>query len=125
MARKALGVALSSKIRDGQFVVVDALNIEEPKTRLASKIMRTISGLFFPTLQSGSRPSGVGTGKAKKMLLVVPTMENTALTKSVRNLPNVEIMEARNLNSLDILTFPNVVALKDAVQAIEKTFSKK
>lgn len=110
MARKALNVALSSKVRDGQFVVIDALNIAEPKTKLAAGIMRTISGLFSL--------------KAKKVLMVVPSLKETNIVRSMQNLPNVEMIEARNLNSLQVLSHPNIIALKDAVLVIQETAKK-
>jgi large subunit ribosomal protein L4 len=107
MARKALNVALSSKVRDGQFIVLDAFTIDEPKTRIASKIMRSISGLFSEV-------------KARRILLVVPSMQESNLERSMRNLPNVEMIEARNLNSLQVLNTPGLVVLKDAVTVLEK-----
>jgi len=112
MSRKALAVALSSKVRDGQFIVVDALSIEEPKTKLAAKVMRTISGLFSPT------------EKESRMLLVIPTTKDNTLVRSVRNLPKVEVIEARNLNSFEVLAHPYMVVLKESVEAIEKGFNK-
>jgi len=114
MARKALGVALSSKVRDGQFVVIDIITMEAPKTRIAAKIMRNISGLFLKKSTKKAHP---------RMLVVVPSTKEDGLSRSVSNLPNVAIIEARNLNSLNVLSYPNVVALKDAVGVIEKAFT--
>lgn len=114
MARKALGIALSSKVRDGELVIVDGFAFDAPKTKVAAQAMRSISGLF----------SGVSKN-AKRMLLVISSVKDAALTKSVRNLSGLEIIEARNLNSYDVLSYPKLVALKDAVEAIEKTFAKK
>jgi large subunit ribosomal protein L4 len=118
MAKKALGVALSAKIRDGALIILDNINLTTPKTKEASVIFRNILPAF---------PSFVSTIKRKpSVLLVIPSNEGSdMIIRSISNLPNVEVIEARNLNSLDVLSRKHMLFLKDSVEVIEKQFAKK
>lgn len=108
MLQKALRVALSSKARDGQLFIIDALNFEAPKTKEMSAIMNR----FIPVM-----------GHLSNILLVLPG-ESTALYKSARNLPYMTTVEARNLNPLALLTANRIILSKDSLALIEKQWSK-
>lgn len=115
-ARKALGIALSSKTHDGQLAVVDEISLSTPKTKEMALIIKGLSKLFSKE------------GKIKEMpniLLIVPSgKERTALIRSSNNLSNIKIMEARNMNALSALTHQNVILFKDAIPVIEQTVIK-
>src|SRR5258708_929948 len=45
-AQKALTVALSAKVRDGQVVFVDAINLAEHKTKAMSAVFQKVAAVF-------------------------------------------------------------------------------
>lgn len=108
MIQRALKVALSSKVRDGQLFVVDSIIIEQPKTKEMSALMKR----FTPVL-----------GKLKNVLLVTPANAEN-LYKSARNLPYLNTIESRNLNPLSLLSSNQVVLSKESLELIEKQWSK-
>lgn len=108
MARKALFMVLSSKVKDKQLFVLDNIILENPKTKEMAIIMKNISTLM---------------NKNPKVLLVLPTMEDK-IKRSTNNLKNISAVEARNLNPLEILSYKYLVLVKDSVDALNKTFNK-
>ncbi|MDO8561893.1 MAG: 50S ribosomal protein L4 [bacterium] len=94
MRAKALFVALSRKLRDGELLFVDSFGLETPKTAVAKKalvMMSKISG--FEALAS----------KRKNAALIAFADMSPASQKSFRNLGNVECASARNLNPVSVL----------------------
>lgn len=110
MARKALFVALSSKIKDGEFVALEDIKMDNWKTKEMAKIVNKVSELF--SVKHGS------------LLLVTDKKLRDTVERSARNLPKIDVMEAKNLNALDIMARKNLLIMKDAVEAISKTFMK-
>ncbi len=105
MMQKALRVALSSKARDGQLVIVDSLKMEVPKTKEMAVVMKRFTSLMG--------------GKLNNILLVTPT-DSGAVYKSARNLPYLDTIEARNLNPLSLLSANRILVSKDSLAIIEK-----
>ena len=103
MKRKALFMALSGKIKDNEFFVVDFFNVNDHKTKTMKEIVNC-----FPLLN-------------KKTLIVLPET-NQKVILGTRNLPEVQTMPAKNLTALDVLSFKNLIVLEDSVSLIEKTF---
>lgn len=112
MARKAVITVLSSKVRSGHFAVVDEITLKAAKTKEMAVIAKSLNSVFNKDAK-----------KQSNMLLVVPTAHQN-LFRAAGNLPNVEMIEARNLNALTLLEAKNIVALKDSVEVIQKTFAK-
>lgn len=110
MARKALLVALSSKVRDGQAVFLDDLKIEQPKTKEAAFILNNISKLFTDD-------------KVKNTLFITPSL-NKDFKIASNNLKKVSVAEAKNLNSLKVFSYERLVILKSAVDVLKNTFIK-
>lgn len=108
MARKALFMVLSSKAKDNQLLVLDAIHLENPKTKEVSVVFKNLSALME---------------KKPNALLVVPSMEEK-IKRSSKNLPNFSAIEARNLNPLEILSHKYLVLVKDSVDALNQTFNK-
>lgn len=105
MMQKALRVALSSKARDGQLVIVDSLKMEVPKTKEMAVVMKRFTSLMG--------------GRLNNILLVTPT-DSGAVYKSARNLPYLDTIEARNLNPLSLLSANRILLSKDSLAIIEK-----
>lgn len=108
MARKALFIALSSKARDRELVVVEGLKLQNWKTKEMAKIMSRVSELF--------------SAKHGSLLLVTDKKLGDTVERVTRNLPKVDVMEAKNLNALDVLGRKNMILLKDSIGVIEKNF---
>jgi len=109
MIKLALWSALSDRAADGKVVVVDAWGFEAPKTKDAKKVLSAL---------------GVD-GKA----LIVVDIDDTNTIKSFLNLPEVQLIESRELNAYDVLCSDYVVfshaTLPGAGEVIEKAPAKK
>lgn len=101
MRRMALAMALSSKITENKVSVLEDLTISEAKTREIVKIVASIA----PT--------------AKSVLLVTAAIDPVAAV-ATRNLTNVAIINASDLNTYDILNFDHLIFTKDAVDVVSK-----
>ena len=99
MRSLALKMALTSRALGEKLMVVDKLELPEIKTRLFADV--------------------VGKLGLKKALIVVGGADKT-LALSARNLPHVKVLEADKLNVLDVLTYPELVMVQDAVSSVEE-----
>jgi large subunit ribosomal protein L4 len=108
MIKLALRSALSDRAADGKIVVVDSWSFEAPKTKDAKKLLSAL---------------GVE-GKA----LVVVDIDDTNTIKSFLNLPEVQLIEGRELNAYDVLCSDYVVfshaTLPGGGEVIEKPAKK-
>ena len=94
MRAKALYVILSRKFKDGELLFVDSVANKEPKTRLAVATMSALAGV-----------KGYERLNSKKNAAVIALAEkNKETERSFKNISNVEVLEARNLNPLAILS---------------------
>ncbi|MEK7613088.1 MAG: 50S ribosomal protein L4 [Patescibacteria group bacterium] len=108
--QKALLVALSRKVKDGEVVFVDRLEMQEPKTKQASAFMAAFAKNFS------------GFNKKKNAALVVLPSAHKPTVKSFRNLGNVAVTEVRNLNPISVLGSKYIVLAdpKTAVEVLSK-----
>lgn len=91
MIRLALRSALSDRAADGKVVVVDEWAFEAPRTREAADALRAL-------------------GLDGRVLVVLGDSDRDVVAaKSFRNLPQVQIIEARELNAYDVLVNDYVV----------------
>ena len=108
MIKLALRSALSDRAADGKVVVVDSWGFEAPKTKDAKKLLGAL---------------GIE-GKA----LVVVDIDDTNTIKSFLNLPEVQLIESRELNAYDVLCSDYVVfshaTLPGGGEVIEKPAKK-
>ena len=100
--RLALKSALSSKVNDEEIIVLESLEMTEPKTK---EVVRMLEAF-----------------EAKKTLIVVAE-KNENVYKSARNIPNVTVLPVNNLNVYDILKYDNFMVTKDAVAKIEEVYA--
>jgi len=99
--RSALRSALSAKLADGEIKVVEELKLDEPKTKKIEEVLRSI-------------------GVVGKKTLIVTEKADPLVILSARNLPYVVgIVEAKDLNTYDILSVENVIMTKKAVEIVE------
>ncbi len=100
MRAKALAIALSKKFANGEVIFVDSFGIDTPKTAAAKKLIASLSkSLGFPKLE----------GKTKNAALVAVADPREAITKSFRNLGNVELKAVRELNPVSILQHTYII----------------
>jgi large subunit ribosomal protein L4 len=99
MRRQALRSALSVKAAESQVVLVDSLQMSEPKTR---QVLEALQNL------------GVGTSA----LILLPQSDEVIL-RSVRNLPQVRTLVAQYLNVRDLLKFDYIVVPLSSLEVIE------
>ena len=100
--RAALKSALTSRVNENKFVVVDELKFDEIKTKSFKAVMDNL--------------------KVSKALVVLDTNDqNTVL--SARNLPEVKTSLVNTINVYDILKYNTVVATKAAVASIEEVYA--
>ncbi len=100
MRAKALFVALSKKLADGEIIFVDTFGIEAPKTALAKKAIDSLAAaLGAPKLSS----------KKRNAALVALAHPEEHAFKSFRNLGNVSSVSVRDLNPVSVLGHSYIV----------------
>ncbi len=99
----ALKSALSYKVIDKELIVLDNLNIETNKTKDMLSILKNI--------------------KASKNILIVVKELTDNVILSTRNIPNVVLLEASEISTLDVIASDNLVITEDAVKAIEEVLA--
>ena len=97
---KALAVVLSKKFVDAEIIFVDSLALSEPKTAMGKTILSAIA--------KGSGQTQLATKRKNAAVLVLPS-RNEAIEKSFRNFGNIEVMQAKDINPVDLLTYKYVV----------------
>ena len=98
--RAALKSALSVKVRDGKFVIVDQLAIDKPKTKTIVEILEAL--------------------EANTKTLVVLSEWDANIYLALRNIPNTLLSKSAGLNVYDILNHDKIVITKDAVAKLEE-----
>lgn len=94
MRAKALFMALSRKLKEGQIVFIDSFGIDAPKTALAKKTLTSLAD----TLDAKKL-----TTKVRNAALVALADPSKATTKSFRNIGNVTVGSVRDLNPVSVL----------------------
>lgn len=102
--RLAMRSALSSKVAENKLVVVDALSMEQPRTK---DMLACLTAL-----------------KADKKTLIVMEGVNTNVALSARNLPGVKMAIPGTINVLDVVNYDTVVATKAAVEMVQEVYAK-
>ncbi|HEY0964362.1 MAG TPA: 50S ribosomal protein L4 [Candidatus Paceibacterota bacterium] len=110
---KALAAVLSKKLSDGEMVFVDSFAFGEPKAKDAKAAISAIA--------KGSGVESLAT-KRKNAALVVLANRDIATEKSFRNFGNMEVVMAKDVNPVDLLTYKYVVVAdaKSTVEVLEK-----
>lgn len=107
MRVKALYTALSRKLKDGEIIFVDNLNISEPKTKDADQILKGLSSKFEKL------------NKEKNAALIAPVEKTEAIKKSFANIKRVDVSEVRNLNPVDVLSHTYLI-IDNPAEAVTK-----
>ena len=100
--RAALKSALTSRVQDNKFIVVDELKFDEIKTRKFQNVMDNLK-------------------VSKALVVLADNDQNTVL--SARNIADVKTSQVGSINVYDILKYNTVVATKAAVASIEEVYA--
>ncbi|MBR3036842.1 MAG: 50S ribosomal protein L4 [Lachnospiraceae bacterium] len=100
--RAALFGALSSKVADGKFIVLDEFKLDEIKTKKFVEVLNNV--------------------KAEKALVVVDD-GNKNVVLSGRNVADVQTTPVNSINVYDVLKHDSFVITKAGVAAIEEVYA--
>lgn len=94
----ALKMALSSKLRENNLIVLDEFKLDEIKTKEFLEVMNALN---------------------LKNALIITDKKNENLELSSRNVPEVKVLRVEGLNVYDILKYKNLVLLESSIKGIE------
>ena len=98
--KKAFYTVLSQKLRDNEILFLDKMDFSQPKTKEAVEVVSSLSKIGgFEKMKN----------KKKNKAILALDKKEPNVSKSFRNIPGMEIYQARNLNILDILNFKYLV----------------
>jgi large subunit ribosomal protein L4 len=111
MRQVALFSSLSSKLKDGEIIVVSGFEKLESKTKNFAATLKTLSLIE----------------KKNQVLLVTPKTgaESESVTKGARNIKGLRVLSANQLNAYDVLSNKHILFMKDSIEAVKETFLKK
>ena len=95
--------ALSSKVADGDMIVVDKIATEEYKTKTMVKMLSAL--------------------EAKKKVLVVLSEKDEKVEGSFANIPGVKVAFTNTINVYDILNCDSFIVAKAAAEKIEEVYA--
>ena len=99
----AMKSALTSRVNEDKFLVMDSLKFDEIKTK---KMVNVLDAL-----------------KVKKALVILDGEDNANVALSIRNIKNVKAVTANAINVYDILKYETVIITKNAVSKIEEVYA--
>ena len=101
--RLAMLSALSSKLQDGELIVVDSLSFDAPKTKEMISFLKNVNA-------------------AKKALIVTAASDET-VCKSAANIPGVKVSHVGQMNVYEIINSTSFILTQDAVKKIEEVYA--
>lgn len=117
MKKASLFSALSSKLKDGEIKVLTGLEKIEPKTKLMANVLKNLN------LESKSLPRGKA-GKAGKKLLLITADGADEVRQAGRNIKGLSILDAKQINTYEVLDNRGIILMKGALEVIENNFIK-
>ena len=102
--RAALVEALASKINENKLILVDSLELAEPRTKLASSLLANLG--------------------VQENVLVLIKAENKNLALAARNIPTVKVLRLANINVYDVLKYRHLITTQDALDALQEEYGK-
>jgi len=99
MRRAALFSALSQKVKEDKFFIIDKVTLSEIKTKAMADILSKFCS-------------------GRRVLLVIPEV-NENIVLSARNLPGVCTVLVRNLNAYEVLKAETVIFLQESLKCLK------
>lgn len=97
----SLKTALHEKLFSGGIIIVDDLSVDKPKTKKMLEILKNL-------------------GLAGKSVLIVLPEKDDSITLSARNIPNVNVTRAVDLNTYDTVVYNKLLITKSAALRLEE-----
>jgi large subunit ribosomal protein L4 len=97
--RNALLSALSLKNREGRLIVVDKLELDEPKTKFMVKALAEL--------------------KVESAIIVIPQSDHN-IERSARNLAKIKVLRVEGLNVYDLLRYEHLIMTEGALKLLEE-----
>lgn len=105
VGKLAFSMALSAKLKDEEIKVIDSFSLKEGKTKLLKNALNLLIG-------------------EKNNALLVFDKKNENLKLASNNLQKIEIKNASDVNTLDVLSKKMVLLEKDAILKLEERFKQ-
>lgn len=102
--RAALLMALSSKVNDSRMILLDKLELAEPKSKQMATLLATLG--------------------VSESALVVIAGENKNVTLASRNIPSVKVIRMQNINVYDLLKYRFLITTQDTLAAMQEVYGK-
>ncbi len=100
--RVAFRSAISTKLADKEIIVVENLNIAQPKTKEMVNVAKALN-------------------LSKSVLLVTENLNDTVI-RATSNIEKFEVTTAELLNVYEVVAFGTLVITKDAIKKIEEAY---
>ncbi len=100
--RAALKSALTSRVQEDKFLVLDELKFDEIKTKKFAEVLNNL--------------------KVSKAIVILSDNDQNVVL-SARNIPDVITASVSTINTYDIMKYSTVIATKDAVAKIEEVYA--
>jgi len=100
--RIALKSALTSRVQDNKFIVLDELKLDEIKTKKFQEVLNAL--------------------KVEKAIVILDSMDKNAIL-SARNIPDVITAQINTINTYDIMKYNTVITTRAAVQKLEEVYA--
>ncbi len=100
--RAALKSALTSRVQEEKFIVIDELKLDEIKTRKFQAVLDAF--------------------KVNKAIVILDSLDKNVIL-SARNIPNVITAQINTINTYDIMKYNTVITTKAAVAKLEEVYA--
>ena len=100
--RLALKSALTSRVQENKFIVLDELKLDEIKTKKFQEVLDNL--------------------KVNKALVVLKDNDQNVML-SARNIPNIRTALTNTITVYDVMKYNTVIVTKDAVATIEEVYA--
>ncbi len=101
--RLALKSALTSRVNESKFIVLDSLELAEIKTKAMANVLEAL--------------------KLNKALIVTEGEASKNVMLSAKNIQGIKTSAVNNINVYDILKYDTFVVTKDALNKIEEVYA--
>jgi len=101
--RLAMKSALTCKACENEIIVLDALKLEQPKTKLIVSMLKALG--------------------AEKKAMIVTAASDCDVVRAASNIEGVKVSHTGMLNVVDILNYTSFIVTKEALGLIEETYN--
>ena len=134
MKQKALLMAISDRVKNGEIIVLDNLDTEEFKTKVFDGILKNIEknilNIEKKKIEVKKNEEGKKNEKSKRLkvkkykrsFLVINDKKDDKVKFSIRNLAGIKILNLNNINIVDLLKYKNLVLTQKVVENLEERY---